>query len=472
MKNSFVPIIVVLVILSSIFSCSEFPERTNLSLQFELSTDSISFDTLNSTFGTTTQKFRIINPNNESIELENIFLGSGSSTYFRLNVDGVPCQSVKGLELKGNDSIFVFVEATFPDFNLDSVCFQLDSVVITCSSSIQSVKLLSWTQDVILKTGAISSGEVWNSKKPYLVLDSIEIPFNEILTIKEGVKVLFHESAFMKVLGKLKVEGTVDRPVYFQGDRFEQTADGKDYEHEPGQWSGLQFYPFSQESEINYAIIKNAIYGIMVLGSIDSNELPKLKITNSIIKNHSYAGIVSFGAEIDCSNSFFSNSEVCLLLYVNGKYNFNHITVNNNYGYKVRSLGAVHISNYFQWDSIQINGEFEALNFSNSIIYGNIENELSFGFYEGSSFQVNLDHCLLKMKDENMNPTILGTKLILNEEPLLVNFGTHNLMYPDTLSPFIDKGKMDVAEQFPFDLEGNIRLADGLPDLGALEFQK
>jgi len=56
---------------------------------------------------------------------------------------------------------------------------------------------------------------------------------------------------------------------------------------------------------------------------------------------------------------------------------------------------------------------------------------------------------------------------IANENPLFKDY--ENLNYrPDTLSPAIGKGKIEFAQEIPFDLDGISRTER--PDLGAYQF--
>jgi hypothetical protein len=61
----------------------------------------------------------------------------------------------------------------------------------------------------------------------------------------------------------------------------------------------------------------------------------------------------------------------------------------------------------------------------------------------------------------------LFSNIINNEDPL---FDSIPVIYElDTLSPAIDAGLPAYAIEVPFDLNGNSRLDDAAPDLGALE---
>ena len=457
--------------LIALFSCNEYPDNGWSESSFRVSSDSISFDTIVSTYGTTTKSFRIINQSYQSLLINKIELADGGDSYFRLNVDGKPVASTSAIEIPGHDSIFVFVEATFPDFDTDSVCFQSDSVLIFTANQTTNVRLFTWTQDVIKKTGVLKAGEVWEGKRPYLIRDSVEISYGEKLVIKKGVRIFLHKYAFIKVVGDLIVEGTKDSPVVFQGDRFDTNEEGLSYEEAPGQWGGISIYPFSKGTKLNYAEINGADFGIWA-GGIGYPELAELEISNSIIKNNSNAGIISFGAKINCWNTFFADSRTCIALYNQGSYRFNYITINNQYA-ENRDVGSVHISDFFDYDETRYVGEFDQISFTNSIIIGKNDDEFTMNILNAESIPVFFDHVSLKEKSEDyFTDNVKQNALFLNKDSLFIDYETGNFMFPDTLAFAIDKGDMNIASQYPSDILGNSRTVDGKPDLGVVEFQK
>ncbi len=452
-----------------LYSCEKDDIGIDTNGNFILSTDTLSFDTIITTYRTPTQNFRIINKSATPIEIKSIRLAGGEDSHFRLNVDGIPCKSITDIEVLSLDSIFIFVEATFPEFNIDSVCYRLDSVIVETNTGIQSVKLLSWSQDVTFLKSEWLSTQTWNSKKPYLIFDSIMVDEGQTLTIEKGCKVFFHNDAKMYVLGNIIVNGTKEEPVVFMNDRFDENAAGDSYEDIPGQWYGIYVLPSELKSTFNYAEVKNSILGIWT-GSLGDPILPSVKIENSIIKNHSFSGLISFGANIECSNTIFSNSRSCILLFYKGNYNFNQITISNNFNYQYPRQGSsVLIQDYYTDD---YKGEFEKVFFGNSIIYGDYADELTVRKFNSTDPRINcsLDHCLIKLKNpDSLLYRINYSDLIIED---LVRFDTVYNYFPDSLSSFIDKGSLDISQQFPMDYFGNSRLSDGKPDLGAVEFIK
>lgn len=464
--------IIVFSIFALFYSCEEDNLNFSHNGEFKLSTDTLSFDTLITTYRSTTLSFKIINPELSPLKLKNIRLGSGNDSYFRLNVDGEPCKSINDVEILSMDSIFVFVEATFPEFSVDSVCYRLDSVIIETEKEQKNVKLLSWSQDVtFIRNHWITTSETWNSKKPYLIVDTLAVDANQTLTIEKGTKIFFHDSAGMYVLGNVVVKGTKEEPVVFQNDRFDETAAGDNYEEMPGMWNGIFIAPSNKRSSFDHAVIKNSIVGISAGNPLDQI-WPKLSITNSLIKNQSFSALFSIGANIECSNTIFSNSRSGIVLFFAGKYNFNHITISNNYK-EGRQAGSIFIQDYFSNDTATfVGGEFEKIYFGNSVVTGNYSDEINVKRYGGNDSKINcnIEHCMVKLTTpDTLYKPISYSDLIIDNN---IKFDSVYNYLPDTCSSFIDKGNLSIGQKFPFDMIGNSRISDGFPDLGAVEFIK
>ena len=58
---------------------------TNPTYRLSFSTDTLAFDTVFSTIGSTTRQFMIYNRNNEPLNIESVMLASGEATGFRMN---------------------------------------------------------------------------------------------------------------------------------------------------------------------------------------------------------------------------------------------------------------------------------------------------------------------------------------------------------------------------------------------------
>ena len=123
----------------------------------------------------------------------------------------------------------------------------------------------------------------------------------ETLTIEAGVQIHFHKSSSLIVKGTLLVNGTIEEPVVFQGDRLEEM-----YDDIPGQWGVVALVDGSLNNRIENAIIKNAIVGIQVgeyVASVGTN----LYLSNTRIENMTYAGLYMFNSSVYTANCLIAN---------------------------------------------------------------------------------------------------------------------------------------------------------------------
>ncbi|MCQ6473330.1 hypothetical protein, partial [Vibrio parahaemolyticus] len=56
--------------------------------QLSFLTDTLTFDTLFVTLGSTTKFFTVRNPYSQALEIDKIFLAGGAASRFRLTIDG------------------------------------------------------------------------------------------------------------------------------------------------------------------------------------------------------------------------------------------------------------------------------------------------------------------------------------------------------------------------------------------------
>jgi hypothetical protein len=91
-----------------LISCKDDLEITNNpSAKLAFSTDTIVFDTLFTTIGSTTKRIKIYNRNKKAINISKIDLvDSTSFASYRLNVDGFSGNHLRDIEIPAEDSIF------------------------------------------------------------------------------------------------------------------------------------------------------------------------------------------------------------------------------------------------------------------------------------------------------------------------------------------------------------------------------
>ncbi len=458
-------------------SCEQNQFTTDPSDKLEFSNDTVQFDTIFTSIGSTTKYFTVINPHNKDIEVDRISLARGKNSVYRLNIDGYQATSLSDVHIPAGDSIFVFVELTINPSANDMV--EKDSVQFSVNGNSQDVKLVAFGQNVHLIDGnVISNDTTWTDDKPFLIYNSVLIDENANLQIQAGTQLHFHYGSSMLVEGSLKTYGTLDQPVVFQGDRLEEA-----YRDEPGQWGawlelengglyilgGLHFLSGSKNNELNYTEIKNSIVGLRA-DSVVTPGTPTVKMKNCIVQHMNVAGLYGAGAHIEAENSVFANcGQYTAALLYGGKYDFKHCTFANYYTGSRQNSSLV-MNNYFTYEgeggTILDARPFEA-SFGNCIIHGNLEEELDIDGVEEAGFDYVFNHCLLKTQSNTDSEQYIS--IIRNEDPEFIDkYDTYDFRL-DSLSPALNQGDPDIANEVPLDYDGYSRLSGEGPDLGAYE---
>ncbi len=463
-----------------LLSCEDDKVLEDSTAKLSFSTDTVMFDTVFTGIGSATKQFKVYNTHNKPIIISSVELARGTSSPYSLNVDGTPSNQVSDVEIKANDSIFVFVEVKInPSLN-DMI--EKDSIVFFTNGNMQDIKTLAFGQNINLLKGERIETETWTNEKPYLVYYSSIVDSLETLTIEPGTKVYFHNRASLFVLGTLQVQGTNNNPVLFQGDRLEGF-----YSDKPGQWGayttlengatyvfgGIHFLPGSFDNIIDYAIIKNANKGIQLDSAVGAN--PTLQISNTIISHMNLAGIYAQTSRVNGYNLVLNNcGSHAIALTLGGSYNFNHITVANYTPYSSRNTASIALNNYYTYNNTAYVYNLEQAKFTNSIIYGDggeNGNEIVIDYAGEGTFEYLFDHCMVRVSEEfDMSDEAHFNSIIRNpsEGPRFVSRSEY-IFELDTLSPAIDAGLNAYGELAPNDLNQNSRTQDEAPDLGAYE---
>jgi hypothetical protein len=475
-------ILFLLLISALFFACRENINFSNSNdAQLNFSTDTVLFDTIFTTIGSTTRQFKFYNNNDDAVKTS-ISLAGGNNSYYRLNIDGQPANKIEDYEIMAHDSAFVFVEVNIDPQNSNSPMVVDDSIIFVTNRNTQNVKLVAYGQDVHLYNDSVIDTRTWTADKPYLIYNSVLIDKNQTLTIDKGVKIYFHKESAMWVLGTLKVHGTAENPVTFQGDRLEEW-----YEYAPGQWyahyinkeqgikyltGGIHFWKGSNNNIIDHAIIKNGAKGIQV-DSVGEGNNPTLTLSNSIVKNMSAIGLMLQSSSVLVYNSVIANcGYYAVVLSLGGNYEFYHTTIGNYYEFDSRKTPSLIFNNYYKNNDQYFTFDFSAI-FGNSIIYGDIDNEFYVDQHidETKTFVFKFDHCLMKLDDEfDTSNKEVFINIIRDKDSLPRFANTYEGNYRlDTLSAAINKGSTYYSTFYPYDQDGNDRNMDGKPDLGAYE---
>ncbi|MEA3479375.1 MAG: hypothetical protein U9R60_14395 [Bacteroidota bacterium] len=465
--------------------CRKFDDfDNNPSVKLSFSTDTIIFDTVFTSIGSVTQYLRVYNPHSNAVKISSISLAGGTTSNYRINIDGSPSLVANDVEIAANDSLYIFIRVTI-DPNDNTLPFVVsDSVVFLTNGNYQDVDLVAFGQNANYIVAnqhiqgfpkfKIVAGEnehvEWTNELPYVIYGYAVIDSAGSLSIDAGTQIYFHDGSGLWVYrgGQITVNGTPEEPVAFQGDRLESFFDDL-----PGQWDRIWIMEGSTENEINYAIIRNGFIGLQVENFNINDPLPRhLLLSNTVIENMSGVGILARWYNITGFNNVIANcGNYGLALTWGGSYDFRQCTFANYWNYSARQTANLVMTNFFVDNEYNTYAFDLTAYFGNCINYGNLTSEIDTASIPEGTFDFTFENCLLKTNwDISNQSTYPGS--INNEDPLFIDY-TKNDYHLDSLSPAVDAGNIDVINSSPYidiqkDLDGNSRTVN--PDMGAYEF--
>lgn len=482
MKNTI--LIFNILIISILCSCRKDKLLEDASVELSFSQDSILYDTVFTSVGSTTRYFRVLNTNNQKINIASIRLARGESSFFRLNVDGVSGKSFSNVEIPANDSIYIFCEVTIDPNNSANPFIYQDSILFETNGNLQDVKLIAFGRNAYFHKpsttiyfqnggnfsyGVLNCNEVWNNDKPHVIYGYAVVDSACNLTINAGTEIFIHQNGGLWVYryGKIQVLGTETNPVLFRHDRLEA-----EYNDIPGQWDRIWINEGSTGNVINHAIIKNSFIGIQAsFAAFDGLNLPgatgtepkKLKIYNTKIQNCSGIGLLGRYFTIEAGNNIISNcGQQLAVLQYGGSYSFRHCTFANFWTTESRSVASIALNNYTSAQTLPIDSAW----FENCIIDGNNTEELLYdtALTNNALNNVKFKNCILKTGFNLASPYYQNVFQNANSsfiDPSVFNFKLN----PNSAA--INAGT--ILPNFTLDIEGKPR-SDGFPDLGAHEY--
>ena len=435
------------------------------------------------------------------MNISKIHLGAGTSSQFRINIDGVSGTTISDIDILGGDSLYAFVQVTVNPTNQNSPLLIRDSIIFETNGNIQYVNLTAIGQDVYLhkptvfptngfpaysiiscKNNTSIGGSTWRNDKPHLIFGYAIVDPGCVLTMLPGTRVYFHKSAVLMIYNDatINVLGQHNNEVTFEGDRLEA-----DYKEIPGQWGKIWLSKGSKNNFINWAKIKNGSIGIQV-DSYVYNGLPTLQIENTIIKNMKAAAIYSQTGHIRGYNCVFANcGQYVAALSIGGQYRFEQCTFanywdtnpNNGTGGSnaSRSTPSVVLNNfYIDANNVEHVHPFDSVAyFYNCIIYGDVADEVALDSATGAGSGLMpyfFDHCLIK--DSSITAaTIAGhfNNLSFNQDPQFKDVGNNNYNL-NSNSPVIDQGSTSIFIQHlsqDLNAAGRPNPSTSIPDYGA-----
>ena len=468
------------------YSCkknSQINPDSNLKLAF--SADTVLFDTVFTSLGSTTHELRIYNKYGDDLKISSIRLMGGENSPYRFNLDGENSTEFYDKIIPANDSLFSFLRVTINPNDLNTPFVVEDELEFVTNGNTQIIKLLAWGQNAnyIVADKLVTLGDVpyhyhivadslqttvWTKEKPYVIYGWALINSYGTLKIEAGTKVYCHQGSgiFSWSDGQLIIDGTADEPVVIQGDRLESY-----YQDTPGQWEQILMMDgrAGADHRISHAIIRNGFIGLNCQSSLKVTECA-LRIDNTIIENQSGYGLYSILYPVEAKNFVIANCGYGNFWAFGGDYRFVHGTISNfwNANEQDNNKNAITVANY------AIDGNTNEpfyypfnMEMDNCIIYGKQKDEFKAIFGPDADSSYLFDHCLIK--SEKYSGDMAGFKhCLFNLDPLFVDQRKPDCHIDSIASPVIGMGNPLFGNELPYDLDGVSRM--GAPDLGAYQF--
>lgn len=459
--------------------------------RINLAIDTLTFDTVFTEVGSATRFFKIYNPHSRPLLLSSVRVESSNGGRFRINVDGLSGTELTNVFVAPEDSIYVFAEVTVdPDAPLSESPFILEGrVVVRATTEEQSVLLVAYGQNANYLPqnrerggfGLLTCdfGEVaFDDPKPYVLYGSLIVD-SCTMVLPEGARLYVHGGLvatsdprgppafndgriFFIGSGKLRVEGTAERPVLIAADRLEER-----FVRRAGQYSGIYLLSGSGPHAITHADIRNSDFGVYV------DSATTLVAEQTKIRYTAREGIYGRQAIVRATNVLIHDTGGSAFFGTQGgSYALDYCTLVNFGG---RSTAAT-FANGAEYENAD--GRFTIVapidvRVRNSMIYGSARDALGLVDFEAQpGFAYDFRNTILRIDQLTERwPTFRNDCVEClypdSDEALFVNIRQDSFQL-DTLS--VAEMKALPLPGIDLDLIGNARDAQ-TPDIGAYEYQ-
>lgn len=437
--------------------------------KLEFSADTLKFGTVFTGVPTPTRRLIVLNNHKKGVEITSVRIMQ-ESDWFSVNVDGETGSDFHDVEIRGNDSIYVYVECLVPEFDSEQPRNIEAKMQFTTNGN---------TQEVVLSASALNARRLDNTRittdvtlspeLPYLVTDTLFVEKDATLTLLPGTQLLFHDKAGMRVKGRLMALGDAQNHIHLRGDRIDNVLPDVPYDILAGQWEGVVFAPESKGNRMEFVDMRSTVSGLTVEGNPASSEsspahTEALTLVNCWLHNSQQSVLSSAHSNVNAYGCCFSEAPLAVVALTGGNHKFVQCTIANNYLFSAVTGANLTLSHCLPQDtSVSAEPLMEA-DFENCIIYG-IGRSISPDNLDGS--KVFLRYTLLKEKGGNDNNFV---DCLWDLDPLFCT-SRQDYIFDYRLregSPAIGAGNPDfVTPICLYDMYGLDRLADGAPALGA-----
>ncbi len=392
------------------------------------STDTVSFDTVFCTMGSTTRRTTVYNTSDSKVVLSKVTLLQGRASRFRVNVDGDTSMVARHLEIDAHDSIFVFIQVNVnPNSSREPFIVDDELLFDVEGCRPQSLHLRAYGRNAVYHTPqrtlcnvdgepyidrygnhydySVINCSQWDHSLPHVIVGYAVVDEDSVLNLTAGDELYFANDAVLWVFngGTLHVDGSAESPVLFTSIR----QDGY-YKSLPGQWGHIWLGGISgggsKDCVFNHARIENSYYGI--IADSCAYDTPTLVITKSEIEHIKVAGIQADDAVIYCEELLIADcGGATFYAPYGGIYYFRYLTSANYWNFTHRTTPSVILSNSYDYGSGVLLRDLTEAVFQDCIIYGNYrEPEMLVFASDEAECNVYVGNCLIKGGSWDQDP--------------------------------------------------------------------
>lgn len=446
-------------------SCIDDAMTTSSSDVLSFSRDTVDFDTVFTDLGTPTARLIVFNRASKGLEISSIKF-KDPDTRFRFNVDGVSGVEFHDVEIRGRDSIYVFIECFIPETQGASPGLVADDLEFVTNGVTQTVRVEAYGQNVTrLRNVRLTADTRLTADRPYVVFDSLTVGKGVTLTVDPGAQLLFHDGASLVVEGRLEAVGRPGKMIDMRGDRLDNVLPDVKYDILPGQWKGVRIAAGSHGNRIEYVDMRSTLAGLTVDSCADLQQT-RLTLLNSWLHNSSGNVLTSCYSKVNAYGCCFSEAGGSVVSLAGGDHEFLQCTIANNHLYSISGplLELLHV---LPEDIDENSAPLMRARFSNSIIYG-LRADLNTGDLTGSD--VVFRYVSLGSKGEDDDNFI---NCLWETDPLFRTV-RQDYLFDYRLqedSPVRSAGDPAlVTPEVMYDMDGVDRLGHGAPSLGAFQY--
>lgn len=448
-------------------SCIEDGFTTSSSDILTFSRDTVNFDTVFTDLGTPTARLIVSNKAKKGLNISSIKFRN-PETMFRMNVDGVSGFDFHDVEIRGKDSIYIFIECFIPETPDKSPGLVADELEFVTNGVTQTVRVEAYGQNVTrLRNKRIDVNTTLTAEQPYVIFDSLTVEPGVVLNIEPGAQLLFHDGASMVVKGTLNAVGSADRKIQMRGDRLDNVLPDVGYDILAGQWNGVRIDAGSFDNRMEFVDMRSTVFGLAVDSCADLSR-QKLTLVNSWLHNSQGNVFNSKYAKVDAYGCCFSEAAGSVVSLTGGEHEFLQCTIANNYLFSAITGPLLWLGHVMPDDIEENQMPLMKASFENSIIYGLVD-DLNIGDFTGAD--VYFRYVSLKSAgtdDDNFINCLWDTDPMFYTDRPIYYF---NYRLQDD-SPVKEAGDPELVTRIvAYDMDGVYRLINARPSLGAYQWQ-